>query len=765
MSKKQKYNVNGMHCASCVARIEKTVSALPGVLGVKVNLVTESAEVEHDGVGVDVMNQAIKKYGYELKADKSHEGHNMVNMNKGEHDHSKSDFSEEKKQKLEVRKNELLLSLPILIFSIAMMVIDQFDAREVLGPVWFEFTHHLMPVLTTIILFGPLGRPYLKGLWMFMRTGAANMDSLVGLGAVVAFIYSFALQSFEHVLRDNFGEVLNVDVQYYDTTVVLIFFIAFGKWLEERSRLHTGDAIARLVNLGAKTALRIEDGREVEVSISDVRPGDVLVVKPGAKIPVDGEVVSGGSFVDESMMTGEPMAVEKRLGSKVVGGTINQSGNFQMKAEKVGADTFLSHMVRMVEDAQASRAPIQDLADRIVEKFMPVVMVIAALAFVGWLIVGWQQGSALSMLPRAVEALVGVLVIACPCAMGLATPLAVVVGVGRGAEKGILVKNASSLEKLAQVNTVVLDKTGTITEGKPSLVKLEAYDMPEDKALKILASLESKSEHPIAHAVMMEVEKNDIQLGVVTDFTSLKGKGLSGKVDAIAYHVGGPALLSSLAIENPDGGLEKEIATGATPLYLVRDGKILAAALVADKIKENAKEAIAAISAKNISVVMATGDDVRAARAIAARVGISEVQAGMLPEAKLDLIKSLQESGRVVAMTGDGINDAPALAQSDVGIAMGTGTDVAIDAADVTLVHGDVSKVSEVISLSLLTMKGVRQNLFWAFIYNIIGIPLAAGLSYVISGKMLSPAFAGAAMGLSSVFVVMNSLRLKKSKM
>lgn len=757
---KEKFDVSGMHCASCVARIEKAVGALPLVSSVKVNLVTENAEVEHAGVSHAEINQAVKKFGYELTPKQEGASMDHASMSMGEHDHGVN-ISPQKVKEIEAKKNALLVALPIALFSVAMMIIDLFNPRELLGPVWFEFTHHLMPILTTVVLAGPLGRPYLKGLWMFLRTGSANMDSLVGLGASVAFTYSFILAAFEDIIRIKTQGVFDVDASYYDTTVVLIVLISLGKYLEEKSKMRTGNSIMALLNLGAKTALMKHGEMEMEVPVSDVKVGDELIVKPGAKIPVDGLVVSGRSYVDESMVTGEPMPAEKDVDAKVIGGTINTTGHFIMVAEKVGSDTFLAHMVKMVEDAQMSRAPIQEVADRIVEKFMPAVIAIAVASFLVWIGIGWHAGSILKTLPNAVTALVGVLVIACPCAMGLATPLAVVVGVGRGARSGILVKNAASLQKLSEVDIIVLDKTGTLTEGKPSLVSLESYEMPEEKALRIIASLENKSEHPIAHAIVKEAEKTGLSLGVVTEFESISGQGISGKVDAIMYFVGGAAMLFALGVKTPE---DNAVTSGATPLYLVRDGKILAMALVADKVKENARAVVEAMKASGLNIIMATGDDARAAKAVAEKVGITEVRAGVLPEGKLAIVKELQKKGRIVAMTGDGINDAPALAQANVGIAMGTGTDVAIEAGDVTILHGDVGKLSESIALSHLTMQGIRQNLFWAFIYNIIGIPIAMGLLYPVTGAMLSPAFAGGAMGLSSVFVVLNSLRLQKVK-
>ncbi len=539
-----------------------------------------------------------------------------------------------------------------------------------------------------------------------------------------------------------------------------------GKYLEARSKVKTGDAIEKLLNLQAKTALVIRDGEEVEISVTDVKHGDLIIVKPGAKIPVDGVITEGASFVDESMVTGEPMPVGKKIGDKVVSGTINQSGTFTFKATKVGSETLLAQIVKMVEEAQGSKAPIQALADKISSVFVPIVLVIAFLTLGLWLLVGGQYLGFSQALSFGLVSFVGILVIACPCALGLATPTAIIVGVGKGAREGILIKDAATLEKLHQVDTVVVDKTGTITKGKPTLVDIQNLsDLKDDELVAILASLEKKSEHPIAHAIVNYAQEKNISTLDISGFEGIQGKGLKGVVNGTEYFVGNAKLVSDLNLPFDPAKLNEFTSQGKTPVIIATREKTLGFVMVADEIKTESVEAIKNLHKIGIKVVMLTGDDERAAKYIASLVGIDEVVAHVLPEDKLKKIKELQAEGKVVAMAGDGVNDAPALAQADVGIAMGTGTDVAIESAGITLLGGDISKLVKAIKLSKLTMRGIKQNLFWAFIYNIVGIPLAAGVFYPLFGWLLNPVFAGMAMALSSVSVVGNSLRIKTKKL
>jgi Cu2+-exporting ATPase/Cu+-exporting ATPase len=539
-----------------------------------------------------------------------------------------------------------------------------------------------------------------------------------------------------------------------------------GKYLEARSKIKTGDAIEKLLNLQAKTALVIRDGKEIEISVNDVKHGDLIIVKPGAKIPVDGMITEGSSFVDESMVTGEPMPVQKKVGDSVVSGTINTSGSFTFKATKVGSETLLAQIIKMVEEAQGSKAPIQALADKISSIFVPIVLVIAFLTLGAWLTVGSQYLGFSQALSFGLVSFVGILVIACPCALGLATPTAIIVGVGKGAKEGILIKDAATLEKLHKVNTVVVDKTGTITKGKPTLVDIQNLSTLNDNDLvSIIASLEKKSEHPIAHAIVNYVQEKNISMSNISDFEGIQGKGLRGVINDTEYFVGNTKLVSDLGITFDKALLDEFTSQGKTPVILTTKEKVLGFVMVADEIKAESVEAIKNLHTLGVKVVMLTGDDEKAAKYIGSLVGIDDVIAHVLPQDKLEKIKELQSQGRVVAVAGDGVNDAPALAQADVGIAMGTGTDVAIESAGITLLGGDISKLVKAIKLSKITMRGIKQNLFWAFIYNVVGIPLAAGIFYPVFGWLLNPVFAGFAMAMSSVSVVSNSLRIKAKKL
>ena len=568
-------------------------------------------------------------------------------------------------------------------------------------------------------------------------------------------------------LEDTLRPFINVEYQYYDVTIVVITFIALGKYLEARSKIKTGDAIEKLLNLQAKTALVVRDGKEIEISIHEVVHGDLIIVKPGAKIPVDGVITDGSSFIDESMVTGEPMPVQKKIGDRIVSGTINTNGAFTFKATKIGSETLLAQIIKMVEDAQGSKAPIQALADKISAVFVPIVLVIAFLTLGTWLIVGTQYLGFSQALSFGLVSFVGILVIACPCALGLATPTAIIVGVGKGAKEGILIKDAATLEKLHNVDIVVVDKTGTITKGKPSLVEVQNFsDMNDEKLISVLTSLEKKSEHPIAHAIMHYAQERNIStVSEVSDFEAIQGKGLRGVIDGIEYYVGNSNLISELKLSFDVTKLEEFTSQGKTPVILATKGKVLGFVMVADAIKEESIEAVRNLHKLGIQVVMLTGDDEKAANYIASLVGIDEVVAHVLPGDKRKKIQELQAQGKVIAMAGDGVNDAPALAQADIGIAMGTGTDVAIESAGITLLGGDISKLVKAIRLSKITMRGIKQNLFWAFIYNIVGIPLAAGIFYPVFGWLLNPVFAGFAMAMSSVSVVSNSLRIKSKNL
>ena len=776
------YRVKGMHCASCATIIEKTFKKEAGVQSAEVNYGTETAKINFDQgkTNPELLSKKIEPLGYSLaldhlsekKYDENDQTAESMGMSADEHA-THLGLSQSKKEKLaEVldMKSKVWSAIPIAVFAALVMgwdILAQYGLAGEMSPVIDEFFHHLLPILATYVLF-VVGRPYLLGFYRFLRYGKANMDTLIGIGTTVAFLYSFAVTAFEDILRP----FINVDYQYYDVTIVVITFIALGKYLETRSKIKTGDAIEKLLGLQAKMALIVRDGKEVEISVNDVKHGDLIVIKPGAKIPVDGVITEGSSFVDESMVTGEPMPVQKKAGDGIVSGTINTSGSFIFKATKVGSETLLAQIIKMVENAQGSKAPIQALADKISSIFVPIVLVIAFLTLGAWLVVGSQYLGFSQALSFGLVSFVGILVIACPCALGLATPTAIIVGVGKGAKEGILIKDAATLEKLHEVNTVVVDKTGTITKGKPALVDIQNFsDLKDEELVSILASLEKKSEHPIAHAIVSYVEdpvrtqEKNISLADVSNFESLQGKGLKGTINGTEYFVGNTKIVSDLGISFDVTKLDTFTSQGKTPVILATKDKVLGFVMVADEIKVESIEAVKNLHALGIKVVMLTGDDEKAAKYIASLVGIDEVVANVLPQDKLEKIKELQSQDQVVAMAGDGVNDAPALAQADIGIAMGTGTDVAIESAGITLLGGDISKLVKAIRLSKITMRGIKQNLFWAFIYNIVGIPLATGIFYPVFGWLLNPVFAGFAMAMSSVSVVSNSLRIKVKKL
>ncbi len=765
MTTSQTYKIKGMHCASCAGIIEKTFKKVPGVELAQVNYGTETAKVAFDETKTspDYLSRTIEPLGYSLimptaesmsMSEREHTAHLGLNQSK------KDKFTE-----LTDMRTKVLSVIPLAIFSAFIMGWDILAEFKVLAPpVDFlkEFFHHLLPIFATYTLF-VVGKPYLLGVYRFLRYGKANMDTLIGIGTSVAFVYSFVLSAFE----ESLARFVNVEQSYYDVTIIVIAFIALGKYLEARAKVKTGDAIEKLLNLQAKTALVVRDGQEQEVPADQVLVGDLIIIKPGANIPVDGIITAGSSFIDESMVTGESMPVEKSINDKVVAGTMNTSGAFTFKATKVGSETLLAKIIKMVEEAQGSRAPIQALADKISSVFVPIVLVLSVVALAVWLIIGTPYLGFSQALSYGLTSFVGILVIACPCALGLATPTAIIVGVGKGAKEGILIKDAATLEKLHKVDTVVVDKTGTITRGKPELVGVQILsDFTQKEVISILASLESKSEHPIAHAITEHAKSKKIDLVSVKNFESIKGKGLKGQINHVEYFAGNTKLIADLKlpVDAESNGITQATSEGKTPILLATQEEVIAVVFVADAIKSESVQAVKDLHALGIKVVMLTGDMENTANAIAKEVGIDEVVAEVMPDDKLNQIKELQSKGHIVAMAGDGVNDAPALAKADVGIAMGTGTDVAIETAGITLLHCDISKLVKAIHLSKITMTGIKQNLFWAFIYNIIGIPLAGGLFFPFFGWLLNPVFAGLAMAFSSVSVVGNSLRLKAKK-
>ncbi|MFA7285635.1 MAG: heavy metal translocating P-type ATPase [Candidatus Paceibacterota bacterium] len=749
--------VKGMHCASCSAIITKKVAKLEGVDSVNVNYATEKADVIFDDskISVSTMNSEIEKLGYNFIDEDPNtmkEDHSMhLELNQKKID-KENELAEMK------MKMQFVLPISLLVFFLMMWEIG---ARLFLFvpnfPIPMSLYGIISMILATVSLFW-VGQPFLQGVLRFIKYRVANMDTLIGIGTSVAYFYSIFI-----LLLPEMRELLGFPEEtYFDVTIVVIGFIVFGKYLEMRSKLRTGEAIEKLLNLQAKTARVLKDGIEVEVSINEVKIGDIIIVKPGEKIPVDGEIIEGQSSIDESMITGESIPVDKKTGDNVYGATMNIQGNFKFKTNKIGADTFLSQIIKMVEQAQGSKAPIQALADKISNVFVPVVLIIAALSLILWLTIGTIVLGFSSALSFGILSFVGVLVIACPCALGLATPTAIIVGVGKGAVNGILIKDAEALEKLSKVNIVVLDKTGTLTKGKPEVTDVILLDnnFTTNEVLYMASSIENLSEHPLASAIVKYAELKNITPGKVEKFTALEGVGVTGFLDGKEIYIHKP---SKDDIRNNEiTNLQEQ---GKTVVLIEIDKKLIGLIALSDTLKNEAKELISVLHKLKIKIVMLTGDNYPAARYIAKQAGIDEVIAEVLPKQKAGKIKELQENNNIVAMVGDGINDAPALASADVGIAMGTGTDVAIESAGITLLGGDIMKIKSAIKLSKMTMLGIKQNLFWAFIFNIIGIPLAAGLFYPINGWLLNPVFAGLAMAFSSVAVVSNSLRIKSKKL
>ena len=651
----------------------------------------------------------------------------------------------------------LALTAPLMAVAMGAMFSSTSLHRILPGAAlpWLE-----LALATPVVLWG--GLPFFQRFWTSLVNRSPNMFTLIGMGTGVAYGYSVVATLAPKTFPDSLRGMAGFPEVYFEAAAAITTLVLLGQVMELRARSRTSAAIRALLDLSPKTArLLNHDGTELDVPLERVKPGDRLRLRPGEKIPVDGALLEGHSTVDESMITGESMPVEKSPNSKVIGATINGAGSFVMRAERVGAETVLARIVQLVGQAQRSRAPIQRLADRVAKWFVPVVVAVAITTFIAWFFLGPQ--------PRLAHALVNavaVLIIACPCALGLATPMAIMVGVGRGARAGVLIKNAEALEILEKVDTLVVDKTGTLTEGKPQLVGISLSQDDGREILRLAASLERASEHPLAAAILQAAERQGLALSQPTEFVSVTGKGIRGVVDGKKVAVGNAALMTDLgASPRPGEEFNPAVPDGSTSLWVAIDGKFVGNISVADKVKSSTPDAIRQLKALGIHIVMLTGDNQATAAAIAKQLGIDEFEAEVLPETKLEIVRKLQGQGRVVAMAGDGVNDAPALAQADVGIAMGTGTDVAMESGGITLVKGDLTGIVRARNLSRATMRNIRQNLFFAFIYNAIGVPLAAGILYPFFGLLLSPIFAAAAMSLSSVSVITNALRLRNAKL
>ena len=754
-------DLEGMTCASCAMRIEKGLKKVPGVIDAHVNLATEKASVMYDPTqtNLEQMVQKVEAVGYRATPEVASKRQLAEETTTGAITERSSmpvvsfpqeDELSKRRQAEIIRKRNLLilgivLTVPIVIFS--MFFMNRFSGEN-----------YLLLVLTTPV-WAVVGWEFHRGAINSLRHGSANMDTLVSLGSTAAYILS--------VLATFFPQVIG-SVTFYDTTALIVTLIFLGKYLEARAKGQTNEAIRKLIGLQARTAHVMRDGQEVEIPIEQVNVGDELLVRPGEKIPVDGTVLSGISSVDESMITGESIPIEKIEGEPLIGATINQHGLLRMRVTKIGADTVLANIIRMVEQAQGSKAPIQRLADTISGIFVPVVLVIAGLTFIGWAIIGHVNSATSTPWIVAIIAAVTVLVVACPCALGLATPTAIMVGTGKGAEQGILIKGGESLERIQAVRAVLLDKTGTITRGKPELTDvISLSDIQPDDVLRLVAEAEQGSEHPLASAIVEGAKARGLVLGATPELvTAIAGRGLEVTVEGHAVLVGTRRLMSERSIAS-DAFEERLIALeqqGKTVMIVVIDSNVAGLVGVADTVKIGSEEAIKQLHAQGLAVWMITGDNKRAAQAIAAQVGISadHVLAEVLPEDKANQVKRLQEQGLVVAFAGDGINDAPALVQADAGIAMGTGTDIAMEASDITLVKGNLKSVATALALSRATMRTIKQNLFWAFAYNVVLIPIAILSPLIPLLQENAPIFAAAAMALSSVTVVSNSLRLRR---
>jgi P-type Cu+ transporter len=753
------YTVKGMHCASCAAIVSKKLSKIEGIAQADVNLATEKARIEFsdEPLSVGALNEVLEKFGYSLIADTPEPAACPVpsaaipNV---------STRKEEKERELALQLSKVQLSLPPALLLFVLMLWD-IAAKLVPAvpnlPIPMETLTIVSMAIATWMVFS-IGAPFLRGIATFAKTGAANMDTLIGIGTLTAYLYSTLITLFPRLA----GLLQLPDTTYFDATIVVIGFVLLGKYLEARSKMKTGYAIENLIGLQAKSALVRRMGKEMEIPLGEVRKGDLVIVKPGATIPVDGTITEGASSVDESMVSGEPLPADKKTGDSVIGGTINKQGSFVFTAKSVGAETLLARIIRMVEDAQGSKAPIQNIADRIAAVFVPAVLVIAVLTFVIWLTAGSYFIGFSQALSHGITGLVGILVIACPCALGLATPTAIIVGVGKGAEYGILIRNAESLEKLSSIDTVVLDKTGTVTSGAPIVSDIITLggSLTANGILQLAASLEKRSEHPLAKAVIDDAERKNLVIEESSDFEALEGFGVKGTVSGKAATVRKPSDVEKKLPEVTTLQLQ-----GKTAVIVEENGIAAGIIALSDTIKPEAAESIAALHRLGLKVIMLTGDNHAAARYMASQAGIDEIYAELLPQQKAEKIREIQAKGRKVAMAGDGINDAPALAIADVGIAMATGTDIAIESAGITLLRGDIRKIAQAITLSRATMNVIRQNLFWAFIYNIVGIPLAGGALYPLWGIFLNPVFSGIAMAGSSVSVVSNSLRLRTKKL
>ena len=754
---KEKYNITGMSCAACSAKVEKTVSKLVGMDRASVNLLTNSMQVEYDEKKLsskDIIKSVVDAgYGASLAGDTKEKAK----------DKSIKKTNDDAISSMKFRLKVSIIFLAILMyFSMGSMIglpLPNFLSGAG-NPVGFALTQ-----LSLVLPVMYVNRKYYISGFKSLSHFSPNMDTLVAVGTIAAFIYGvIAIYIMGYALNNN---DINIVTEYrknlyFESVSMILTLITLGKFFETGSKARTTDAISKLIDLSPKRANVIRDGVEENILTEDVRVGDIVVIRPGESIPVDGIIIEGSTSVDESAITGESIPVQKDKGDKLIGATINKNGSVKIKASDVGEDTAISRIIALVEEASSSKAPIAKMADKVAGVFVPVVMGIALVTFIVWLVLGYDFSFALN---RAIA----VLVISCPCSLGLATPVAIMVGTGKGAENGILIKSADALETTHSIDTVVLDKTGTVTKGKPVVTDIIGFDIDENEFLKLAASVESASEHPLAEAIVEKAKEKNLAISLPKDFRAQSGRGIRADIDGKKIVAGNEQAIKETV--GNDTGFDtvfdkgNELASqGKTPMYFMADNKLIGIIAVADTIKDDSKEAIEALKARDIDVVLLTGDHKNTATAIAKQAGINKVIAEVLPTDKEEHVRKLMEAGHKVAMVGDGINDSPALARADVGIAIGAGTDVAIESADIVLMHSSLKDVATAIDLSKAVIRNIKQNLFWAFFYNSVGIPLAAGVFYLSLGWKLSPMFGAAAMGMSSVCVVSNALRLRGFK-
>ena len=734
--KKISLPVEGMTCASCVARVEKALSKVDGIEDVSVNFATEKVSLSFnpDKVNEKIISSAVEDAGYKIDITPLQK---TTKMEERIAPSKPNDFEKNLKKDFIL---SVILTIPVLVLNMGSM----FDGFSQFISLSQESINKLLLILTTPVIFIS-GKRFFSIFWKNLLHLTADMNSLVAIGTGSAFIYSTIATLFPGLIHHH-----GIPHVYFDTTAVIITLILFGRWLESRAKRKTGTEIKKLIELQPKTALIRVNNEEKIINIEDLKTDDIVIVKPGGRVPADGKIISGYSTINEAMVTGESLPVEKNIGSNIIGGTINKTGSFEFEVTAIGDNSMLGQIIKLVEEAQTSKAPIQQLADKVASVFVPVVIGAAIITFIIWFITGGENSFSSALIN-----FVAVLIIACPCALGLATPTAIITGTGKGAQYGILIKNGQVLELVHKMKAIIFDKTGTLTEGKPVVSKIETFDINEDELLRYAASLEKKSEHPAGQAVFEFAKDRGIKLSDPESFISLTGKGVEGVIESKKIIAGNKKLMLEKNINLSSGIISED---NKTSVYIAIDNQLKGIIEIDDKLKENSAEAISSLKALGIKTIMITGDHQEAAKSIAEKIGIDEFKAEILPEDKANAVKKFQQEFGITAMVGDGINDAPALAQSDIGIAIGKGTDVAIETAEIVLINDDLRNVVKAIKLSRKTLSTIKQNLFWAFIYNVIGIPLAAlGL--------LNPMFAALAMSLSSVSVVSNSLKLKKVKL